>query len=525
MIPTPGQPRRKKGLLIPALIAGLIVIVLLAGASAWFLANRNQPGQGNQTPSVTPTGSAPNGNGQAISPFLFGTNLGLYDAQDQVLTSATTRQLLQQLHMRIIRMPSRRSLNDTTVAQAAQVIKNLGATPLVVLHGEEKTPNALAEDTAIVKIMNDVFGHNIVYYEYSNEDDLAGISADRYTTSWNKMVPQLKQLALNGQFIGPVNYHYDGKYLGAFLQNANPRPDAISWHEYACDSSWSASRCITEIGDWNTHIANARSLMQTDLGKELPIMITEWNYAPNANPNDGKLTDSNFMSTWTTKAIQTLAANHIFAAMQYSCTNGAITLISNDDTLTAQGQALEAQYKNIIVDKNQLTPIANAASQATPTAANEPGGPVVFSFEDGGLSGWSGHSQGISNVQNTTSVAKDGSHSLEASLSNTSSKNFPYLSIGSANLSNYPKPGQTITAYVYLSSNSVNLQAKVFIVDGDYKWHSDRMVTLTAGTWNRLSYTVPQSFNGQPSQLGIQFNSTTSNGPGCNVFIDAIGWS
>ena len=50
-------------------------------------------------------------------------------------------------------------------------------------------------------------------------------------------VPQLKRLALNGRFIGPVNYHYDGNYLTTFLQRASPPPDEVSWHEYSCDDS------------------------------------------------------------------------------------------------------------------------------------------------------------------------------------------------------------------------------------------------------------------------------------------------
>lgn len=300
------------------------------------------PGQvttGKQTPGENTTG---------VSPLLFGTNLGLFDANDMILTSTAAQGLLQQLHARMIRMPVRDTLSEATQVQAAQIIKNLGAIPLVVLEGQDVIPNALATDRLIIQDMNRIFGNSIVYYEYGNEEDLLGISMDKYTASWNSLIPQLKPLALNGHFIGPVNYQYDKKYLQYFLQRAQPVPDEISWHEYTCDDKWAASLCISNIDKWTNHFADARAVMNATIGKTLPIMITEWNYAPNAVPNDGKNNDSAFMTTWTTKAFQTLAANRIFASMQYSCTNTAIPMITGNGSITAQGTTFQTQYQNMI---------------------------------------------------------------------------------------------------------------------------------------------------------------------------------
>ncbi len=85
--------------------------------------------------------------------------------------------------------------------------------------------------------MNSIFGSSVVYYEYGNESDLNGVNQNTYTSSWNTAVPQLKALARNGKFIGPVNYQYNNTYLRYFLQNANPRPDAVSWHMYTCNTT------------------------------------------------------------------------------------------------------------------------------------------------------------------------------------------------------------------------------------------------------------------------------------------------
>src|SRR5260221_14355573 len=96
--------------------------------------------------------------------------------------------------------------------------------------------------------------------------------------------------------------------------------------------------------------------MTATIGTTLPIMITEWNYAPNAVPNDGKNNNSAFMATWTSTALQTLAANRIFASMQYSCTNTAIPMISTGNTLTQQGMMFGNGYQQMIFGKQQPAP-------------------------------------------------------------------------------------------------------------------------------------------------------------------------
>src|SRR2546421_2880106 len=315
------QPRKRilpKCLRIPALILIIAVVAFLLGIGSWTKWNRapsldkpiGSPGTAHPSPVIT-SGIPPINNG-SVSPLIFGTNLSLFDSNDQVLTSAATRNALQQMHFRIIRMPVRPSLSNATEIQAAEAIKTIGAYALVVLRGAVDA-NVLADDTRLVNDMNNVFGNTVVFYEYGNEEDLLGVQVNRYTDSWNTVVPQLKRIALNGQFIGPVSYHYDRNYLAFFLQHAQPRPDQISWHEYTCDDSSAIDSCIANIANWTTHIANARAIMQAMIGTTLDIMITEWNYAPNAVLNDGKNNNSAFMATWTTSALQTLAANRVFA--------------------------------------------------------------------------------------------------------------------------------------------------------------------------------------------------------------------
>src|SRR5438876_9349696 len=178
----------------------------------------------NRTVSVTAISNV------TVSPLLFGTNLGLFTSNDQVVTSSSTRALMQQMHIRIVRVPTRAHLPNDVEIQAVQAVKSIGAIPLIVLTGV-RNPNVLADDTRIIQDVNGVFGNNLVYYEFGNEDDWNGVTIERYTEGWNTYIPRFKHLALNGKFIGPVSYQYDHNNLTTFLQGANPRPDAISWHE------------------------------------------------------------------------------------------------------------------------------------------------------------------------------------------------------------------------------------------------------------------------------------------------------
>ena len=535
MAKTPGKPG-KPGSIKVFVSLGLIVTIL--GVGIWGIVSHafggaqagNQQQNNNGSVQLAPP----------VSPLLFGTNMGLFDSNDQVLTSASTRSQLQAMHVRIIRMPIRSSLTEATEIQAAQAIKTLGAVPLVVLRGAVD-PSVLADDSRIVTDMNAIFGNSVVYYEYGNEEDLLGVDVNGYTASWNAVVPQLKRIALRGQFVGPVNFQYDRTYLTTFLQNANPRPDEVSWHEYTCDDSWASSICISHIANWTNHFADARAAMQSVIGTALPIMITEWNYAPNAVPNDGKNNDSAFMSTWTATALQTLAANGIFASMQYSCTNTAIPMITSGNAATAQGLTFSGQYQTMITGKQQPpslpTPIPGTPQPKPTTGTGSGNGnpttgttssPVQqyssFSFEDGSIDGWTGRGE-VSQVQNTTTMAMNGKHSLQVTLTNMGNGDFPFVSVGRSNFATFPKAGQTVTMYLYLPASSPDIEAKIFVMDNLYHWYdAGDMTTLASGTWNRLTFTLPAGVTGQLRQLGVQFNTSSANPVSGDVFVDSVGW-
>src|SRR5579863_7769402 len=105
---------RLRRISLPFLIISICLVGFLVGMSTWIIFSR---GHSTQQQGGTTTISSPVGQSTTVtkgttvsgpvSPLIFGTNLGLFDTNDQVLNSSATRTLLQQMHVRIIRMPVR----------------------------------------------------------------------------------------------------------------------------------------------------------------------------------------------------------------------------------------------------------------------------------------------------------------------------------------------------------------------------------------------------------------------------------
>jgi hypothetical protein len=351
-------------------IIGAFVLVL-ASCGLFSLVNmRSGEASLRKTQTASSTASPSRGaTDLPVSRFIFGTNLSPYDKHYQIVTSPSTRNLLQQMHIQMVRIPLKNQSSEADITQAAQGIKKLNAVPLVSLY-DPFYPGSEEENSKIITIMNKVFGQANVYYEYGSEDDAIGITAEEYTAAWNKNIPALKQLAPAAHFVGPATYHYTTQYLQTFLKQANPLPDEISWHEYACDAAESQAICMQRLNNWSNDIIDARATTTQIVGKPLPIIISEWNYAANAKANDGKSNDPTFLAAWTAQALQVLSDNQIFASMQYFCT-GVTPLISNNE-ITPEGEVLMGQYERFVTSRMQATPTLTATSAAQTTATASP---------------------------------------------------------------------------------------------------------------------------------------------------------
>lgn len=478
------------------------------------------------------TSGAGPADGGSVSPLLWGENTDLEAgsaSSDWFLTGSALRTGLVAAHTQIVRLPVRGPsqttsgiANWTELQQALQDVKAMGLVPLVILRNPDD-PSLAVDDSQVVNYVDSVFGATAtVYYEWANETDLVGPDAPTYTTAWNSVVPQLKQLNPNAKFIGPVNYQYDASYLQYFLQHANPLPDAVSWHEYTCPDSQTDDYCLAQIDNWTTHFSEARTLMQNTIGQQLPIWISEWNYSPNLSTTRG----ATFLQQWTTKALDTLAANGIAASMHFNVQN-ELPLVNGDGSPAPEGTSFQAEYENLVGGVAPTTTTTTTTATTTPTTTattttTPPVTPVRYSFEDGGSDGW-GSSGNVTSLTNSTGAGgQDGTHALRVVFHSTGSGDFPSIHV---NPSTGPSAGQTLTLWLYLPGNTTTrIDAKLYVQDSGFTWHVAPDQTYPAtGSWVELSYPLT-GFSGNANQIGLQLNESPA-GTDTTVYVDSVNWS
>jgi hypothetical protein len=264
---------------------------------------------------------------------------------------------------------------DANYSTYLGAVKKAGLQPMIILRGVSVADAAqrLALNKQLVREAQGVFGLNTrLFYEVGNENDLeAGLGPNDYTTMWNGMIADLKQIAPNSWFGGPVNYQANPQYTATFVHSAAPKPDFIAWHEYTCPSAMAGAECVQHIENWTSHIANIRDAIKANNDPVPPMMVTEWNYAPDGGVStDDKHADPAFMSNWTTTALQTLIDGNVYGAYQFNVSN-ALPLMGSP-----QGEVFQRVCRPVAGTEAGPAPTPVAA---TVTLANSPSQPgAVF---------------------------------------------------------------------------------------------------------------------------------------------------
>jgi hypothetical protein len=126
----------------------------------------------------------------------------------------------------------RDNLPDSREIAAMNAVKNVGATPVIILHGP-RTCERIEPRPAPARAGEVGVPLGPVYLEIGNEEDLGGATQQQYTAGWNQIVPALRaQSPSSYLYGGPVNFQSNPAYIAYFAKNATPRPGFISWHEY-----------------------------------------------------------------------------------------------------------------------------------------------------------------------------------------------------------------------------------------------------------------------------------------------------
>jgi hypothetical protein len=239
------------------------------------------------------TTRAPNGQDQTAPPS---------SAITTSMNSAAVQTTVRSHGTSYLRMPPRNDWTDAQYLKLLAAIKNVGATPLVIVHG---ACGGSARNDHRLTLVDSVFpGRSWVEYGNENDQSCAG-NVSRYIAGWNVDVP---------------------------------RPDAVSWHDYVCSTDDSDEYCLDHIARWRNHATDMASRMTT-AAYRVPAWITECNMDPQADPRYSR----SFIQTWTARALDQwakLEADQLVdVTMLYTMTDqGNFGLFASDGSLTLQGR-------------------------------------------------------------------------------------------------------------------------------------------------------------------------------------------
>lgn len=176
-------------------------------------------------------------------------------------------------------------------------------------------------------------------FEIGNEYDCGGNPPDQeYLGYWNTFVTTLRKMRPDAKFIGPVvgcdgvGVIYD--WLNALVVNHYAYPDAISWHYYPCGNGWSS--CPLSVTDQIvTDAQTVRDDLQSTLGYQIPIGISEWSADPNpSGTGNMAYTEpemSNFVVAYLNSVMQAkLDFANIFCTQSYAAYGGLDMFDGND---------------------------------------------------------------------------------------------------------------------------------------------------------------------------------------------------
>ncbi|HEX6477322.1 MAG TPA: glycoside hydrolase family 44 protein [Ktedonobacteraceae bacterium] len=247
------------------------------------------------------------------------------------------------------------------------------------------TMNHIYTDPATGKVETDLdfdkkvvayLGNRCNLYEIGNEPDLdfypvSGpvvhhMSVQTYLDRWTEFVKALRQINPQAKFIGPVTagdqgndctYTIEGTtcYMQNFLKGAKAAgvlPDAVSFHWYPCYNATDGFNGQGNCGpaqaySYATLTKEVKGWIRSDLGKNVPLLITEWNADPGANPLQD---NASFMTKFTLQSMLAMISAGLDGAFQFDAQNdGAYGHLDMFDI--AKNDQPKAQYyaiKNLI---------------------------------------------------------------------------------------------------------------------------------------------------------------------------------
>jgi hypothetical protein len=220
-----------------------------------------------------------------VSPLAFGANFGPLNAVPVDLIEEA-----QDSGINYLRFPGGRvgDLGDVTPSQIDMymiVCRMLNCTPAISARLEGGTPEKAAE---MVRYVNIEKGYGVRYWSIGNEADLFDdYTAERAAAEWRPIAEAMLAVDPEIIFVGPDTSQFTGEpheaqraheFLREFLRQNGDMIDIVSVHRYPFgDPAATVDGLRTDAERWTTLTANLHAIAKEELGREVPVAITEVN--------------------------------------------------------------------------------------------------------------------------------------------------------------------------------------------------------------------------------------------------------
>ncbi len=274
----------------------------------------------------------------AISPYVYGTNSGPWFTVNPSLQDQVTAAKLTMVSFPGGNWGDENDLQQSQMDDFIAFCRQIGAEPRIVVRLKGGSPQKAAD---LVKYANVTMGYGVKYWGIGNEPDLyeanglAGYSVAQYDTEWRSFAVAMRAVDPNIKLVGPdisqfVGSANDSSYLQArtdwlstFLKANGDLVDVVSIHRYAFPASaTSGPPSIADLRgnppEWDSIIPALKTLVRTQLGRDLPVAVTELNSSW-ADNLDGEATmDSHYNAIWFGDVLGRLIRQKVAIVAQFA---------------------------------------------------------------------------------------------------------------------------------------------------------------------------------------------------------------
>jgi hypothetical protein len=274
----------------------------------------------------------------AISPYVYGTNSGPWFTVNPSLQDQATAAKLTMVSFPGGNWGDENDLQQSQIDDFIAFCRQIGAEPRIVVRLKGGSPQKAAD---LVKYANVTMGYGVKYWGIGNEPDLyetngqTGYSVAQYDTEWRAFAvamravdPKIKLVGPDiSQFVGSAN---DSSYLQArtdwlstFLKANGDLVDVVSIHRYAFPAdAASGPPSIADLRanppEWDSIIPALKAVVRTQLGRDLPVAVTELNSSW-ADNLDGEATmDSHYNAIWFGDVLGRLIRQKVAIVAQFA---------------------------------------------------------------------------------------------------------------------------------------------------------------------------------------------------------------